>query len=112
MFILAGLAIINGYAVAGGTQPNGALSPGAPFLARVVQYLLGVAIAGLMFANEPHPRVRIALPSVPIGHHTRHPKEALADGSRHFSDDGRCEALAFPVETHPPSASPLDMNSK
>ena len=50
MFILAGLAIINGYAVGGGAQPNGDLSSGAPFVVRVVQYLLGVAIVGLMFA--------------------------------------------------------------
>jgi hypothetical protein len=50
MFILAGLAIINGYAVGGGAQPNGDLSASAPFPVRVVQYLLGVAIVGLMFA--------------------------------------------------------------
>lgn len=50
LFILAGLAVINGYAVAGGARANGDLSANAPFLARLTQYLLGVAIIGLMFA--------------------------------------------------------------
>lgn len=50
MFILAGLAVINGYAVAGGAQANGDLSASAPFIARVTQYVLGIAIIGLMFA--------------------------------------------------------------
>jgi hypothetical protein len=50
MFILAGLAIINGYAVGGGAQPNGDLLASAPLPVKVVQYLLGVAIIGLMFA--------------------------------------------------------------
>jgi hypothetical protein len=49
-FILAGLAVINGYAVAGGAQANGDLSANAPFIARLTQYLLGIAIIGLMFA--------------------------------------------------------------
>jgi hypothetical protein len=50
MFILAGLAVINGYVVAGGPQANGDLAADAPMLAKVVQYLLGVGIVGLMFA--------------------------------------------------------------
>jgi hypothetical protein len=50
MFILAGLAVINGYAVAGGSQANGDLSADAPFISRVTQYVLGLAIVGLMFA--------------------------------------------------------------
>ena len=50
MFILAGLAIINGYAVAGGVQADGNLSDSAPLIVRVTQFLLGVAIIGLMFA--------------------------------------------------------------
>jgi hypothetical protein len=50
MFILAGIAVINGYAVAGGSQANGDLSVDAPFTARVVQYVLGLAMVGLMFA--------------------------------------------------------------
>jgi hypothetical protein len=49
-FILAGLAIINGYAVAGGLQADGDLSADAPFVARVTQYVLGLAIVGLLFA--------------------------------------------------------------
>lgn len=50
MFILAGLAIINGYAVAGAAKPDGSLPDGAPFFVRVTQYVLGLAIVGLMFA--------------------------------------------------------------
>ena len=50
MFILAGLAIINGYAVAGAAKSDGSLPDGAPFFVRVVQYVLGLAIVGLMFA--------------------------------------------------------------
>jgi len=50
VFILAGFAIINGYAVAGGSQADGNLSADAPFIARVTQYLLGLAIVGLLFA--------------------------------------------------------------
>ena len=50
VFILAGFAIINGYAVAGGSQADGDLSANAPFIARVTQYLLGLAIVALLFA--------------------------------------------------------------
>lgn len=50
MFILAGLAIINGYAVAGASQADGSLPDSAPFAVRLTQYLLGVAIVGLLFA--------------------------------------------------------------
>lgn len=50
MFILAGLAIINGYAVGGGSLADGNLSDSAPLFARVTQYVLGLAIVGLMFA--------------------------------------------------------------
>jgi hypothetical protein len=50
IFILAGLAVINGYAVAGGSQANGDLAANAPFIAKVTQYLLGSAMVGLMFA--------------------------------------------------------------
>ena len=50
MFILAGLAVIDGYALAGAPQANGDLSADAPFVAKVTQYLLGTAIVGLMFA--------------------------------------------------------------
>lgn len=50
MFILAGLAMINGYAVAGGSQANGDLAADAPLAARVTQFVLGTSIVGLMFA--------------------------------------------------------------
>jgi hypothetical protein len=50
MFILAGLAIINGYAVAGASRVDGSLPDSAPFFVRVTQYVLGVGIVGLMFA--------------------------------------------------------------
>jgi hypothetical protein len=50
VFILAGLAIINGYAVAGGSQANGDLAASAPFIARVTQYVLFLAIVALLFA--------------------------------------------------------------
>ena len=50
MFILAGLAIINGYAVSGGVQADGNLPDSAPLFVKVTQYVLGLAIVGLMFA--------------------------------------------------------------
>ena len=50
MFVLAGLAIINGYAVAGASRADGSLPDNAPFFVRVTQYVLGVGIVGLMFA--------------------------------------------------------------
>jgi hypothetical protein len=43
-FVLAGLAVIVGYGVAGGVGPDGDLLPGAPFGVRLVQYLLGLGI--------------------------------------------------------------------
>jgi hypothetical protein len=89
MFILAGLAIINGYAVAGGTQPNGDLSAGAPFLARVVQYLLGVAIIGLMFAvfawvsfgpGERHFSSSVSVPGLSLSGHSSERSGRIAFG--------------------------------
>jgi hypothetical protein len=50
VFILAGLAVINGYALAGGSHADGDLSADAPFIARVTQYVLYLAIVGLLFA--------------------------------------------------------------
>ena len=50
MFVLAGLAIIVGYAMAGSSQADGSLPESAPFALRVTQYVLGLAIVGLMFA--------------------------------------------------------------
>jgi hypothetical protein len=49
-FVLAGAAIIVGYAVAGGAAQDGDLSPGTPFGVRLTQYLLGLSIVGLMTA--------------------------------------------------------------
>jgi hypothetical protein len=49
-FILAGLALINGYAIAGGLQADGNLPDSAPLIVRVAQYVLGLAIIALMFA--------------------------------------------------------------
>ena len=50
MFILAGLAIIVDYAMAGPLQADGSLPESAPLFLRVTQYVLGLAIVGLMFA--------------------------------------------------------------
>jgi hypothetical protein len=47
MFTLAGISLINN-ALAGGVQPDGGLADGAPFAARLVGYLLGLAILSLM----------------------------------------------------------------
>ncbi|HSU94145.1 MAG TPA: hypothetical protein VLI43_10585 [Gemmatimonadaceae bacterium] len=49
-FILAGLAIINGYAIGGASQADGSLPDSAPLFVRVTQYVLGIGILGLMFA--------------------------------------------------------------
>lgn len=46
VFVLAGLAIIVGYAVAGGVASDGDLPPGTPFAVRLVQLLLGLGIVG------------------------------------------------------------------
>ncbi len=46
--VLAGAAIINGYAIAGGAAQDGDLLPGTPFAVRLVQYMLGLAIATLL----------------------------------------------------------------
>jgi hypothetical protein len=49
MFALAGLSMINGYGLGGGIQEDGDLAATAPYALRVAQYLLGLAILGLMF---------------------------------------------------------------
>ena len=49
-FVLAGAAVIVGYAVAGGAAPDGDLPAGTPFGVRLTQYLLGLSIVGLMTA--------------------------------------------------------------
>src|SRR5215471_12547791 len=49
-FVLAGAALVVGYAVAGGAAPDGDLPPGTPFGVRLLQYLLGLGIVGLLTA--------------------------------------------------------------
>jgi len=48
LFVLAGAGIINGYAVAGGAGADGDLPRGTPFAVRLIQYLLGLGVAGLL----------------------------------------------------------------
>ncbi len=50
VFVFGGAAVIVGFAVAGGTGPDGDLPPGTPFAIRLVQYLLGVGIVGMLTA--------------------------------------------------------------
>ena len=50
MFILAGLAIINDYALGHASTTDGTLPDGAPLITRVLQYVLGLGIVGLMFS--------------------------------------------------------------
>jgi len=50
VFVLAGAAFYNGYAVAGGAAPDGDLPADTPFVVRAIQYLLGLGIVGLMTA--------------------------------------------------------------
>src|SRR5436309_14354364 len=52
-FVLAGLAIIDGYGIAGGVTPDGALLPGTPFAVRLVQHLLGRGIVALLPSIAP-----------------------------------------------------------
>lgn len=89
MFILAGLAVINGYAVAGRPQANGNLSADAPFIARVTQYVLGIAIVGLMFAvfawisfgpGERHFASSISIPGVSMSGHSSERSGRIAFG--------------------------------
>ena len=49
-FVLAGAALIVGFAVAGGAGPDGDLPPGTPWGIRLAQYLLGLGIVGAMAA--------------------------------------------------------------
>ena len=48
IFVLAGAAVYIGFAVAGGATPDGDLPSGTPFVIRVIQYLLGLAMVSLM----------------------------------------------------------------
>jgi hypothetical protein len=49
-FVLAGAAMIVGYAVAGGATPDGDLPPGTPRWVRVTRSLLGLGIIGSLAA--------------------------------------------------------------
>ena len=49
-FVLAGAAMIVGYAVAGGAAPDGDLPPGTPRWVRVTQGLLGLGIISALAA--------------------------------------------------------------
>jgi len=72
--VLAGAAIIVGYAVAGGAAPDGDLPPGTPRWVRVTQSLLGLGIivalaaVGTWVAFGPGPRAfSVTLPFVGRG---------------------------------------------
>jgi len=74
MFVLAGAAMIVGYAVAGGTGPDGDLPAGTPRWVRVTQYLLGLGIISALgavatwIAFGPGPRAfTVTLPVVGRG---------------------------------------------
>jgi hypothetical protein len=49
-FVFAGGAVIVGFAVAGGTGPDGDLRAGTPFSVRLTQYCLGLGTVGFMTA--------------------------------------------------------------
>jgi hypothetical protein len=49
LFVLGGAAVINGYAI-GGAGSDGDFPADTPFVVRLVQYLVGLAIVGLMTA--------------------------------------------------------------
>jgi hypothetical protein len=73
VFVLAGLAVIVGYGVAGGAAPDGDLAADTPLGVRAVQYVLGLGIAvGLAViatwaAFGPGPRAFTATSSVGTG---------------------------------------------
>jgi hypothetical protein len=50
LFVVAGLAIILDYGIAGGMGPDGDFRPGTPFAIRLANFLLGMTIVGLMVA--------------------------------------------------------------
>ena len=73
-FVLAGAAMIVGYAVAGGAGPDGDLPAGTPRWVRITQTLLGVGIIGALgavgswIAFGPGPRAfTVTLPGVGRG---------------------------------------------
>jgi len=50
IFVFGGVALILGYAIAGGVSPDGDLLPGTPWGIRLTQFLLALAITGAMAA--------------------------------------------------------------
>ena len=50
MFVFVGAAVIVGFAVAGGSGPDGDLPAGTPFSVRLIQYVLGLGAVGSMTA--------------------------------------------------------------
>jgi hypothetical protein len=49
-FVFGGAAVIVGFAVAGGSGPDGEFPPGTPFNVRLMQYFLGLGTVGFMTA--------------------------------------------------------------
>jgi hypothetical protein len=68
VFVLAGLAVIIGYGIAGGAAPDGDLLPGTPFGVRLVQSLLGLGIIAMLASIASW--------------------VAFGGGSRHFTSSG------------------------
>ena len=68
MFVLAGLAIIVGYGVAGGVTSDGDLLPGTPRAVRILQTALGLPIIALLASIASW--------------------VAIGSGSRHFRGSG------------------------
>ena len=50
MFVFVGAAAIVGFAVAGGSGPDGDLPAGTPFTVRLIQYFLGLGTVGTLTA--------------------------------------------------------------
>lgn len=73
MFVLGGAAIVNGYAIGRGMGADGDLPANTPLSVRLAQYLIGLAIVGLMMIvsgwiafgpGERHFSMTIAMPFV------------------------------------------------
>jgi len=83
MFAMAGLSMINAYGLGGGIEQDGDLAASVPYALRVAQYLLGLAILGLMFtvfawvavgSGERHFSSWMTF----AGHRSRSPSSALS----------------------------------
>lgn len=75
IFVLGGAAVINSYAIGRGADADGALPHETPFGVRLAQYLIGLAIVGLMTGvsgwvafgpGERHFSMTIAIPFVAL----------------------------------------------